>query len=137
MTDEFIEIQAVPDDSQEPVRSQFRVPVEQASRAVLIAGDIRCPILEINRDGAGISIQDNISFKKGDVLENCCLELEGETFLGLKARIVHRSIDPGGVLRCGIKWSDLSERKQKQMEHLLGQMKNRALKQTDRDVTQK
>lgn len=137
MKDKSITIQPVPENSGARVRNQFRVPVQVEGEAVLVIGEFRFPVTEISREGIGIRIREDLPFDEDKILENCRLILGPSEFSGLRGKIVHCSFDEKGYWRCGIQWLEMGTREKMQVEKSLGQMKEMALKQNDRNLLPK
>ncbi|WP_022664075.1 PilZ domain-containing protein [Desulfospira joergensenii] len=134
MKDESIKIQPVSENSEARVRRQFRVPVLVEDEAVLVSGDTRYPVVEISLEGISVRIREGMSFNEDEELDGCRLILGNMKFSGLNGKVVHCSFDAEGFWRCGIKWVEMSDREKEQMEGILGQMKDMALKKNDRDT---
>ncbi len=127
MSHSTIEFFPVPEESENPVRQAFRVPVGEKEPISAIVSSITCPVSDIGLGGIGILVEDNQAFAVGDLLDACQLNVKDTRLTELTGKVVHCAIHDTGLWQFGIQWIDLSESQKTMLEQELARLKKQVL----------
>ena len=132
MTEDSIDFQPLPDalSDETPVRQSFRVPVSDKENILAIINGQTYRVANISESGIAIHADSCLEFESGQILSGTELWLGTERLKDLTGIVVHCSVHDGGFLQFGIQWQGMSGPELKTLANVIGNLKDKALKQT-------
>ncbi len=133
MTEDSIDFQPMPGEESEsgPIRHLFRVPVSLNDDIQVILGQEAYSVSNLSATGIAVNAKTCFDFNSGQIIENAELRIEDVHLTGLRAKVIHCSVDDSGSFQFGIQWVDMNSDDQKTLDQTLVQLKARALKPDD------
>ena len=133
MTEDSIDFQPMPGEETENglIRHLFRVPVNLNDDIQVTLGTEVYSVSNLSATGIAVNAKTCFDFTSGQIIENAELKIEAVLLTGLRAKVIHCSVDDSGSFQFGVQWLDMNQENQKTLEQTLVELKARALASED------